>query len=64
MSLTTESILSQDPHVQSSVIFGRGRFQAGAIVDVKEGYKFDPTDEAKLAEFRNRIWSVQKHIYL
>ncbi|KAJ6555930.1 hypothetical protein B0H19DRAFT_1210704 [Mycena capillaripes] len=51
-----ESLWNQDPHVQSSVMFGRGRFQAGVIVDPKPAYRFDPTDQVKLAEFRNMIW--------
>lgn len=42
----------------SSVMFGRGRFQAGVVVDPKPEFKFDPADETKLAEFRNKIWSV------
>ncbi|KAJ7894322.1 hypothetical protein B0H14DRAFT_802925 [Mycena olivaceomarginata] len=51
-----ESLLNQDPHVQSSVMFGRGRFQTGVIVDPKPAFKFDPADQDKLAEFRNMIW--------
>lgn len=51
-----ESMLNQDPHVLSSVMFGRGRFQAGILVDPKSEYRFDPSDEVKLAEFRNKIW--------
>ncbi|EPS94433.1 hypothetical protein FOMPIDRAFT_1038850 [Fomitopsis schrenkii] len=51
-----ENMLNQDPHVQSSVMFGRGQFQAGILVDPKPPYKFDPVDETKLAEFRNLIW--------
>ncbi|KAJ7870004.1 hypothetical protein B0H13DRAFT_2557202 [Mycena leptocephala] len=54
--LSFEIILNQDPHVSSSVIFGRGHFQAGVIVDPKPAFKFDPSDLANLAEFRNRIW--------
>ncbi|KAK7046200.1 acetyl-CoA synthetase-like protein [Favolaschia claudopus] len=53
-----ESLLNQDPHVRSSVIFGRGRFQAGVIVEPQPAYKFDPEDQVKLAEFRNMIWST------
>ncbi|KAF8626806.1 hypothetical protein AX17_006463 [Amanita inopinata Kibby_2008] len=56
-----ESMLDQDPHVLSSVMFGRGDFQAGVIVDPKPQYKFDPEDEAALADFRNVIWpTIQK----
>ncbi|KAF8635353.1 hypothetical protein AX17_003937, partial [Amanita inopinata Kibby_2008] len=51
-----ERILNQDPHVASSVMFGRGYFQAGVLVDPKPQYKFDPEDEAALADFRNLIW--------
>ncbi|KAF7795914.1 hypothetical protein EIP86_007081 [Pleurotus ostreatoroseus] len=51
-----EAILNQDPHVQSAVIFGRGRFNAGVLIDPTEQYKFDPTDVAKLAAFRNLVW--------
>ncbi|KAJ7448015.1 hypothetical protein FB451DRAFT_1289566 [Mycena latifolia] len=51
-----ESILNQDPHVLSSVMFGRGRFQAGILVDPKPAFKLDPSDPDKLAEFRNKIW--------
>ncbi|KAL6306740.1 hypothetical protein BKA93DRAFT_894740 [Sparassis latifolia] len=51
-----ENILNQDPHVQSSVMFGRGRFQAGILVDPKIEFKFDPADGVKLAAFRNNIW--------
>jgi hypothetical protein len=39
-------------------MFGRGHFQAGVIVDPKPALKFDPSDPAKLAEFRNKIWCV------
>ncbi|KAH9840963.1 uncharacterized protein C8Q71DRAFT_854811 [Rhodofomes roseus] len=51
-----ESMLNQDPYVQSAVMFGRGHFQAGVIVDPKPQFKFDPADEAALAVFRNNIW--------
>ncbi|KAF9556254.1 acetyl-CoA synthetase-like protein [Agrocybe pediades] len=51
-----ESIINQDPHVQSSVMFGRGRFNAGLLVEPKIEFRFNPSDEAKLADFRNKIW--------
>jgi hypothetical protein len=51
-------MLNQDPHVQSSVMFGRGKFQAGVIIDPKPSFKFDPSDEGELANFRNQIWYV------
>lgn len=48
--------MNQDPHVKTSIMFGRGRFQAGIIIDPKPEFTFDPADEAKLSEFRNLIW--------
>ncbi|PCH42383.1 acetyl-CoA synthetase-like protein [Wolfiporia cocos MD-104 SS10] len=51
-----ETMMNQDPHVNASVMFGRGRFQAGILVDPKPEFRFDPSDEARLAEFRNKIW--------
>ncbi|KAL4264659.1 Adenylate-forming Reductase [Pleurotus pulmonarius] len=51
-----ENILNQDPRVQTSVMFGRGRFNVGVIVDPRPEYRFDPSDAANLAEFRNAIW--------
>lgn len=39
-------------------MFGRGRFNAGVIVDPKPEYAFDPSDENALAEFRKAIWYI------
>ncbi|PCH42381.1 hypothetical protein WOLCODRAFT_17681 [Wolfiporia cocos MD-104 SS10] len=46
----------KDVHVQACVMFGRGRFQAGILVDPKSEYRFDVSDETALADFRNKIW--------
>ncbi|KAJ3897995.1 hypothetical protein F5879DRAFT_910286 [Lentinula edodes] len=51
-----ENTLNQDPHVAAAVMFGRGRFQAGILVEPKPPYKFEPSDETKLSEFRNKLW--------
>lgn len=48
--------MCQDPRVQSAVIFGRGKFQIGAVIDPKTEYAFDPVDTDKLVEFRAAIW--------
>ena len=37
-------------------MFGRGRFQNGILIQPKE--PFDPSDEAKLEDYRNKIWCV------
>lgn len=37
-------------------MFGRGQTQNGVLVDPTPEYAFDPEDEEKLVEFRNKIW--------
>ncbi|KAI0651021.1 acetyl-CoA synthetase-like protein [Trametes meyenii] len=49
-----EAILLQDPNISSAIIFGRGRFQNGIIIQPQK--PFDPSDQAKLEGFRNKIW--------
>ncbi|KAI5119730.1 hypothetical protein M0805_008660 [Coniferiporia weirii] len=51
-----ESILKQDPHVQAAVMFGRGRFNAGVILDPRPEFKFNSGDTTALAEFLQKIW--------
>ena len=45
-----------DPHVKASVMFGRGKFNAGVLIDPRPEFVFDPADETKLIDFRNAIW--------
>ena len=46
----------QDPRIASALMFGRGQFQNGVLIEPKPSFTFDPGDEEKLAEFRNAIW--------
>ena len=50
--------MSQDLHVAAAVVFGRGRLQAGILVEPTPECAFHPVDEVKLAEFRNALWCV------
>lgn len=59
-----ENILNQDPRVQAAVMFGRGRFYPGVVVDPKPEFRFDPIDETALSDFRNLIWWVTPFIDL
>jgi hypothetical protein len=59
LTFQVESMLNQDPHVSAAVMFGRGYFQAGVVVDPKPGLKFNPSNEFELAEFRNKIWYLR-----
>ncbi|KAI0743094.1 acetyl-CoA synthetase-like protein [Daedaleopsis nitida] len=59
LSTGEKAIMKRDPHLSAALVFGRGRVQNGVIVQPKE--PFDPADEEKLAEFRNKIWpSVER----
>ncbi|EMD35494.1 hypothetical protein CERSUDRAFT_157295 [Gelatoporia subvermispora B] len=49
-----EAILLKDASIAAAIMFGRGRFQNGVLIQPKEGV--DPTDEKQLAAFRNKIW--------
>ena len=49
-----EAIIIQDPAIEAALIFGRGRFQNGVLVQPKE--PFDPADEGKLVRFRDLVW--------
>jgi hypothetical protein len=54
----TEDILSRDARVHAAVMFGRGRFQNGVLVQPKPDHVFDTADVEALASFRNTIWYV------
>jgi hypothetical protein len=56
--VATEGILRQHPRVAAAVMFGRGRFQNGVLLELKPGYEFDPKNQEKLAEFKDSLWSV------
>ena len=58
----TEAILLQDPNVHACLMFGRGRFQNGILIQPKE--VFDPSDEVKLEEYRNKIWCAHLCVYI
>ncbi|KAK0196977.1 hypothetical protein F5146DRAFT_1153799, partial [Armillaria mellea] len=51
-----ENMLNQDLHVLASVMFGRGKFQAGVLVEPKREFSFDPADIDLLSQYRNQIW--------
>ncbi|TCD61564.1 putative NRPS-like protein biosynthetic cluster [Steccherinum ochraceum] len=51
-----EAMLNQDPNVGRCVMFGRGQFNAGVLVEPQVSQRFDPSDTEKLAAYRNKIW--------
>ncbi|KAJ7627164.1 NRPS-like enzyme [Roridomyces roridus] len=49
-----EKILYEDPEIAFAVMFGRGQFNAGVLIFPTEA--FDPADEERVVEFREKIW--------
>ncbi|KAI0370654.1 acetyl-CoA synthetase-like protein [Pilatotrama ljubarskyi] len=54
--LPLEKIINEDPHVKCSVMFGRGKFQNGILIEPREAYAIDPNDMKQVEAFRNMIW--------
>ncbi|KAI0759226.1 acetyl-CoA synthetase-like protein [Trametes elegans] len=51
-----EAIINEDVHVKTSVIFGKGRFQNGILVQPTETHAIDPSDLQQLEKYRNLVW--------
>ncbi|EIN05387.1 acetyl-CoA synthetase-like protein [Punctularia strigosozonata HHB-11173 SS5] len=51
-----EAILCQDHRIQAALMFGRGRFQNGVIIQPTPEYAFHPEDQVRLVAFRHDIW--------
>ena len=50
-------MINDDPHVKGCIMFGRGKFQNGVLVEPTEEYTvLDPSDAEQVAAFRNMIW--------
>lgn len=56
--LPIESTINEDPHVKSSVMFGRGRFQNGILIEPAEEFQVDAENVKEVESFRNKIWYV------
>ena len=59
-----EGVLSGDPHIEYAVMFGRGQFNPGVIIDPKPEFAVDPEDQEGLAEFRNKVWCVFVAVFI
>lgn len=49
-------MLCQHPKVKAAVMFGRGRFQNGVLIELEEQFAFDPKESSTLISFREEIW--------
>ena len=53
-----EGIITTSPLLQGAVMFGRGRNQAGVLVEPCCEHAVDMLDDNAVAAFRNEIWFV------
>ncbi|KAK0492930.1 NRPS-like enzyme [Armillaria luteobubalina] len=57
-----ESALLGDKRISGAVMFGRGRFQPGVLVQPSTEFAFDPKDMKRLMEYRSLIWDTLTQI--
>ncbi|EJC99607.1 acetyl-CoA synthetase-like protein [Fomitiporia mediterranea MF3/22] len=56
-----ETMLKQDSQIEDAIMFGRGRFQCGVLIQPSKAYPVDHFDTVELEKFRNAIWpTVEK----
>jgi len=56
-----EKFLEEDPRIRSAMIFGRGKFNCGLLVQPALDFLLDTEDESKVESFKEMIWpTVQK----
>ena len=57
-----EQIINEDPRVKASLMFGRGKFQNGVLVEPATDSALDPNDMAQVEAFRNKIWPTIERV--
>lgn len=53
-----EGTVLTSPLVAAAVMFGRGRDEAGILIEPAPAHAIDPTDDAQVAAYRNAVWPV------
>ncbi|KAL1743880.1 hypothetical protein HDZ31DRAFT_64623 [Schizophyllum fasciatum] len=53
-----EGVIVTSPLVRAVVMFGRGRDEAGILVEPVPGHQIDVDDEVQVAAYRNAIWPI------
>ncbi|VDB85562.1 unnamed protein product [Peniophora sp. CBMAI 1063] len=51
-----EAIMRTDPNIAVAIMFGRGRFQNGVLL--QPSTPLDPDNESELIKYRNLVWST------
>ncbi|KAL1743867.1 hypothetical protein HDZ31DRAFT_39949 [Schizophyllum fasciatum] len=53
-----EGVILTSPLVAAAVMFGRGRDEAGILIEPSPSQNIDVDDDAQIATFRNLVWPV------
>ncbi|KAF8552805.1 NAD(P)-binding protein [Imleria badia] len=53
-----ENFIVEHPMVHSAIMFGHGRYNAGVLIDLEDGYKIDTNDAKQVEETRNKLQVV------
>ncbi|KAL1743883.1 hypothetical protein HDZ31DRAFT_39972 [Schizophyllum fasciatum] len=53
-----EGVVVTSPLVTAAVMFGRGRDEAGILIEPAAGYAVDVDNDAKVGAFRDAVWPV------
>ncbi|KAK0219250.1 NRPS-like enzyme [Armillaria fumosa] len=61
-STGVKAALLGDKHISGAVMFGRGKFQPGVLVQPSAEFAFDPKDMKRLIEYRSLIWETVTQI--
>ena len=47
-----------DPRIKAAIMFGRGKFQNGVLIEPKAEYSVDPENIDQVEAFKTAIWCV------
>uniref|UniRef100_D8QBK6 Polyketide synthase-like phosphopantetheine-binding domain-containing protein n=1 Tax=Schizophyllum commune (strain H4-8 / FGSC 9210) TaxID=578458 RepID=D8QBK6_SCHCM len=53
-----EGMILTSPLVAAAVMFGRGKDEAGILIEPSAGHKIDVKDNVQVAAFRNSVWLI------
>ncbi|KAM5530489.1 hypothetical protein V8D89_015843 [Ganoderma adspersum] len=59
-----EKMINEDPHVRSCIMFGRGRFQNGLLVELTVDFAIDSSDMNKVEEYRDKICFIANEAHV
>ena len=56
--------MTQNPNIQSAVMFGRGKAQGGVLIEPAADLKLDVCNAAEGEQFIHEIWCASSYLFL